>query len=360
MAVDKIPEDEFLDDVVAKLDKEGQIPAGYATFRLSTKGKLGGAPEVFHMRNLSVDEAYELGTVTRSEIASKINNILQRLILEEDVQIKKFKDNEVAETLVRFFATFYQKKWQVDHVEMNEYFTQYALEHAFHGKDDQAFREWLHKIKTGKIPTSFNIDLTKLRFYKQPDEPKTKIKLKLIDDSYAIFRLPEFGDSVVVESAIKEKFSNEEKRHAQTYEAWERKQRMERALEEGRLETTANMPYIPETELKELLKFEAEKAKFSFDMMKGLYLAELDGVNYEDAPLQERIAVARDYRIDFNRFNELSKKFKEIKVGIVPKVKVDDHPITGKTEEIDYTFRTMDLLAGIKNTHVDDSDFELV
>ena len=65
--------DEILKQIEAVAAVEKEVPPGYQRIVMSTKGKYG-APPVLHLRNFSIEEALELGSIAQEEIPIKITS----------------------------------------------------------------------------------------------------------------------------------------------------------------------------------------------------------------------------------------------------------------------------------------------
>lgn len=367
--------DEILKESEEKINEI--IPPGYVEIKMSTQGKYY-APKSFHMRNLDINEAFELGSISQEEMPVKILNILQNLIWEKDVKLKDFLEVEVTEVIIRFFVTFYQKDIKdqdfrkiclnSDNTDLNDYYKKWVLDNVYNGQETQAYKNWLNAVITGKTKILFDIDLTKVKFY-PIDKVKKQVEYKksVVDpntfekkDFKVVFDLPRFGDAATVQVALQEKFGNEDKKYRTTYNNYKYNQDLENRRRRGELVDSSTEYYIPEKELNEVKSYELRKISYTIDLMKGMYLHSIDDVDYSDKPLSERVEIAKnDRRIDYNCWQTISEEFQKVNVGPIPKVVIED-PITGGKSEIDYTFRTLDLLTNIKNYRSDNASVEYI
>lgn len=336
---------------------QSKAPAGYVEMRLSTHGKYN-APAVFNMRNFSIEEAFELGSIAQEDMPIKIPAMVQKLIYEEDVNILDFLEQEVTETMIRFYVSFYSSKLKNVKYELTDDDYEWVLKNVYNGVRDDNYNNWVVEARNGRIPSNFDIDLTKVEFYQIPADAKKLVTYKRGDFTVK-FCLPKFGDSSLMQQAINEKFKEKDKKFATTYENYKANQEIENARRRGEIIANAAKHYIPDNELKACKAYELEKTSYYMGMMKGLYLYEIDGRKVYDEPLATKIELAKDPRIDYNCFQMVSEKFSKVEIGPIPKVRIE-HPIKGCVTTIDYTFRTLELLAAIKDFRSDDSDIVFV
>ena len=168
--------DEILKQIEAVAAVEKEVPPGYQRIVMSTKGKYG-APPVLHLRNFSIEEALELGSIAQEEIPIKITSLMQRIILEPDVDIGSFYDQEVAELSIHFYRNFYSHVLKEQTYELKEADKQWMLKEVYKGKATAEYQNWLRGVENGQIPLKYDIDLNRVGYYRVPDgEVKTKIK----------------------------------------------------------------------------------------------------------------------------------------------------------------------------------------
>ena len=331
---------------------EKEIPAGYVAIELSTEGKFGRAPKKFHMRNFDITETMELGGMEKKDIPIKVPEMLNNLIFEEGVSINDFLDVEAAETMARFYAAFYQTVIRdVDYTVTDED-KKWVLENVYKGVKEGPYQNWLIDLQNGTIKPTYDIDLTRLDFYEIPDNVTGRVKWER-NGFVAEFQIPKFGDSAIVQNAIQNEFAERDKRYSQSYQNYQKNQELDAAKKRGEVIDPGAYTYIPDSEMRELRKYELEKTAYSLKLLKGLYLASVDGVDVSSKKLSERVKIAdEDRRIDYCCFQTVSEYFQKLKIGIMPDVLVK-HPITGKMEKINHPFRALEILTLVRNFRPD-------
>lgn len=349
--------DETLSQIEKIADVEKDIPVGYVRINMSTKGKYG-APAVLHIRNFSVEEALELGSISQEELPIKVTSLLQRIILEPEVKIDSFYEQEVAELCIHFYTAFYSNKLKEVPYEVTDKDKEWMKKEVYQGKDSAEYQNWLRGIDTGKIKTTFDIDLNTIKYYSVKDDAKKFIKYKNKDFT-CVFQYPRFGDTALLQKAVKEKFKTQDRQFGPLYETFKRKQDAEARLRRGENVAIDQIPYLEEDDLNAVRAYELEKTTYIISQMKGLYLVELNGEDVSQKPLSERVEIAKDPRIDFSTYQTISDTFNKLQIGPVPEVKISN-PITGMTEVVNHPFRTLELLAAIKDYRSDNASIEFI
>ena len=356
---------EEIEQIEKEVEASKDIPLGYEEFRLSTEGQDDGAPPVFHCRNFDYDEMFELGTITEKDMAIKLPILMQKLIYEDSsvCDLSKFKDFAFTEFMARFLAAFYQSTIEIPY-KVTEEDKQWVVKNLYAGNaSDPRYRDWLLGIKSGQGKVSIDYDLTQLDFYPNKDYPTCARYKKTYPSGKTFeveFSLPTFGDAAIIAKAVEEKFSETDKRYGVTYENFKILQNIRARKENGELIDNGAIPYIPESELNEVKKYELEKTKYTIKIAKGLYLKSIDGVDYSDRKLSERIEIANnDKRLDYNAFQILSDELKHIRRGIVSEIKCI-HPITGERTTIVHDFRSLELFTYLQHYKSNNSSADLV
>lgn len=350
--------DEILKQIEAVAAVEKEVPPGYQRIVMSTKGKYG-APPVLHLRNFSIEEALELGSIAQEEIPIKITSLMQRIILEPDVDIGSFYDQEVAELSIHFYRNFYSHVLKEQTYELKEADKQWMLKEVYKGKATAEYQNWLRGVENGQIPLKYDIDLNSVGYYRVPDgEVKTKIKYSN-GNFNCIFQYPRFGDTALLQKAVQEKFRTQDRQFGPLYEIWKRKQEAEARYRRGENVAIDAIPYLDPDDTKAIREYELEKTTYIISQMKGLYLCEIMGEDLSDKPLSERVEIAKDPRIDYSTYQTVQDTFGKLKIGPYPKIQITN-PVSNLQQEIDHPFRTLDLLAAIKNYRSDNANIELV
>ena len=98
-----------LDEQATEIAEQPKVPVGYMTMELSTKGKFG-APKVFHIRNFKTEDLVGLAIEDEDKMQEAAADMLQDLIFEKDVDVKKFhqkKDERELRELKKLFSVKY-------------------------------------------------------------------------------------------------------------------------------------------------------------------------------------------------------------------------------------------------------------
>lgn len=350
-------EDNVLSQIEQVASVEKDVPPGYVRLRMSTGGKYG-APAVLHARNFSIEEALALGSMAQDDIPIKVPSLLQQTILEPGVNINDFYEPEVSEFCIHFHEAFYSHLLKELPYTVTDEDKEWMKKEVFHGKETADYQEWIRGLETGKLTPTFEIDLRTVKYYSVPETAKKHIKY-VKDDFSCVFQYPKFGDTAILQRALKEKFRVQDAQMGALYEIYKRKQDAEARLRKGENIAIDQIPYLTEDDLKAVRAYELEKTAYIFTMMKGLQLCELDGDDVSNKELSERVELAKDPRIDFSSYQMISEQFSKLQIGPVPKVTITN-PITGQLKEIDYPFRTLDLLAAIRHYKPDNASIEFV
>ena len=350
--------DSTLSQIEAVARTERDIDPGFVRVLMSMQGKYG-APATFHIRNFNTEEALALGSIAQEELPIKVTNLLQQIIWEKDVDIQTFYEQEVAEMCLRFYASFYSTTLKSLKYTPDEDDKKWVLENIYKGQNSSEYQSWLRGIENGQIPLNYDIDLNQVRYYNVSDkEVKSKIRYKN-GEFNCVFQYPRFGDTALLQKAVKEQFRTEDRQFGPLYEVYRRKQDAEQRLRRGENVAIEQIPYLNEDDLQAVREYELRKTSYIITQMKGLYLVELMGEDISNRPLSERVEIAKDPRIDFSTYQTVQDAFSKLKIGPVPRVTILN-PINGLPKEIDHPFRTLDLLAAIKDYRPDNASIEFI
>lgn len=336
---------------------ERKVDPGYVRIVMSTQGKYG-APRVLHIRNFDITEALELGSIAQEELPIKVTDLLQRIIWEKDVDIQTFYEPEVAELCIHFYTAFYSNKLKDLKYTPDEDDKEWIKQNIYNGKESAEYLNWVRGVETGKIPLQYEIDLNQVRYYKIPETPTSQIKYKN-GDFECRFQYPRFGDTALLQKAIKEKFRVEDRQFGPLYETYKRKQDAEQRLRRGENVAIEQIPFLDQEDVQAVRAYELRKTSYIITQMKGLYLVNFNGEDISDKPLSERVEIAKDPRIDFSLYQSVQDAFNKLQIGPVPKVTITN-PVNGLPRELDHPFRTLDLLAAIKDYRSDNATIEFV
>lgn len=349
--------DVYLKAVENTAEMEKNVPAGYQRIFMSTRGKYG-APEVFHVRNFTVEEALELGSIAPEELPIKVTDLLQKIILEKDVDVKRFYEPEVAEFMIHFYQSFYGNILKEQKYEVTDKDKEWMKNNVYGGKETSEYLNWIRGIENGQVKLHYDIDLRYIKFYSLPEKPTSKIKYKN-GNFTCVFQYPRFGDTALLQRAIKEKFRAQDRQFGPLYETYKRKQDAEARLRKGENVAIDSIPYLDQDDMEAVKGYELEKTSYIISMMKGLYLVELNGEDVSEKDLSERVEIAKDPRIDFSTYQTVAENFNKLKIGPIPEIEITN-PVSGELTKVDHPFRSLELLAAIKDYKPDNASIEFI
>lgn len=347
---------DIVNNAEQQVNNEISLPranGGYTEVRLSTKG-MYGAPEVFHIRNLTTEEVMQLSLVEKEQVPIEMAKLLQAIIMEpqDQVNVLEFHEMEASELALFLKKTYYESKikgipWHVTD-EDKEFIRQNV-----YPTDDDAYNKWLLGVRNGQRKYEFDIDLNTIEYWPAPEKPIKALKVKdPVSKLECKFTWPHFGDVVVLKKALDNEFKERDKKYEHDYAIFKRRQEAERSAQKGELVDLSKVPMLPKAQEEEIRKYETEKTLFLITMTKGLHLAEIDGNDVSTLPLAKRAELAQDSRISYTLYQRVSEIFDKMKVGPKKQIKIKD-PVIGKEVEYEYPFRVYDILATI-GSHDDD------
>lgn len=325
-----------------------EIPAGYTEIRLSTEGKINCAPASFHVRNFTTEDLMNMATTDQAEIPVQVMKILQEIIYEKDVDIKKFHENEVIETLFIIFRDFFSSiltdiPWELTDEDKDFL----AAEHG--GKQSPEYLNRIASYEDGSWVPRWDIDLESFSFYKIPDDFKSVVEAKF-NDTTVEFSMPRYGDVLILKKLLDVYFKEEENKYRQISQNIQEKARLKKMFAEGKSNNDGSRIYIPKTEEDAYNEYSKRRLIFSATAVKALHLKSLNGKNLENLDLSERIKIVEENPAIFSHgvFKQVTKMFADMKIGINPETKGKD-PITGRITDVRYTFRVFTLLQAIRD-----------
>lgn len=338
---------------------ERTIPNGYIKVELSSHGMLG-APAKFHIRNFLTEDMMGLVTADDEDFEIKLCQMLQDLILEEDCDIKKFHEKEVVETLLILYRSFYQTTlhnltWILTDEDKER------IAQVDGGKTSSKYKEHIAAIERGEEKKQFDLNLNFVNFYELNDDFKSTIKVKKPNGFECEYTFPRYGDKILLKEFLMSLpfFKKGEKRFAAVRENLKFTQQKRQEWDEGKDIDLNRIPKYPEEEIKEFKEYETEKMQFATRAVKALHLKSIDGKDISALPLEERMKIAEDPRLDHATFEKISKMYEELKVGPNENIKVMD-PYLGHEVTIKYPFRVPTLVQAIRDSDIDGTVIEFV
>lgn len=334
---------------------EGKIPDGYMTIKMSTKGRVG-APAEFHIKDLTVEDLVGLSLADNEDVQIKTIAKLQSLILEDDVDIKKFSEGEVVETCIKLYGHFYSSvirglPYTVKDDDLK------AMAKRWGGEDSEDYKSLLRDLANGKWKPTYDIDINSLDYYDIPENFEKNIRVsKKGSDFYCVYSYPRYGDVVILRDYINKIYKEKDKRYARNLETWKYAQDCEQRIRNGENVSYQSIPRLPESELKELKAYQEEKTIFTMKCLRALRLVNFCGKDVEDFPLDEKLKLIEDPRCDYAVFKKVEEYFeKQFKVGVKDTVRIFN-PIKECVENTTQTFRVYDILSAIRDQDSDEYD----
>ena len=325
-------------------------PEGYIEVRLSTRGKIG-APEKFHIRNFSAEDLMNLGLADQENVPIKLLETIQSLIFEKDVDVGRFHEKEVIELLLLLYETFYTE------VFPNQEWIPTEEDIIFlknkHGGDTDEFRSVKRALDNKQWKPTFDINIKEDLGYHEIN-PDIKINAR-IDREFAgkkfsaVFALPRFGDFMPLKYFIESIYKDKDKQFARIGEMIKFRKDMEEKLQRGENVDISKIPNVPKAEMDKYKEYETEKSLFSIRASIALYLQEFNGENVSKMPLEKKIELAGDPRLDYSTFKMVQDHFNKLEFGLKEEITVYN-PIQEKIVNRKYTFQLLDLLTAIRDT----------
>ncbi len=324
------------------------IPAGYLRMELSTKGLLG-APKVFHVRNFDTKEIVALSITATSELPLKLANILDDLILEDDISINDFHENEVIELIVKLFAIFYDQTIELDFPWNDEDIKFLEDKGETHQADLLQSKTWVPKVTINLATLNFHdVDESSLKKHVELTSKKTGFKIK--------FSYPKFGDVLVVKKHLDTSFKDVDDSIRSILKRLEIRKKIFEEAEKGKKEVNADiLPYISKEEIDLYTEHETKKALFAVDLVRAQHLEGFEDLDLTDAPMSEKIKYISDPRVSHTITQKIEKEFKSMKFGIDSEIETVN-PITHETCVRGFLFRIVDLLSAIGELDSDEYD----
>lgn len=335
--------------------RKEEIPNGYITIELSTKGLLG-APALFHVRNFSTGDLLNLALTNDAELPIKVCDMLDNLILEKDVSIRDFHEKEVIETLIEIYKTFYTKVMKDIEYQMQE--DDWEFLKKVLGEDSQALKLKQQEYAARQWIPRTSIELEKIQFHEMTPDTKTKVHIKK-NDFDAVFTYPRYGDLILLRDFIEKVYKEDDKKFASITEMIKFRQDAEQRILRGETIDLRRLPNVTLDDKKKLEDYEREKATFMVDAVKGLRLVEMNGRDLSKMPLEQRIELGKDARFDFTIYKKVNDYFETLLIGPKEEIPVYN-PVQGKIMPRKFSFRIFDFLQALRSAESDETVLELV
>jgi hypothetical protein len=354
-----------LNEARQQLDSVETMPDGYIEVKLSTKGLIG-APATFRIRNFSPEDLMNLGLADQEELPIRLIKVLDDLIYnpsnsEVKISVKNFHEKEVTELLLLLYETFYttifpNQQWVLTD-EDKEF-----LKAECGGETDEYFLK-LRAIENKSWKPTFDIDISKdLSYWEIDPNIKTRVQIsrKYGDKTFtSTFSLPKFGDFITLKYFIDQVYKEQDRRFASIAETYKFRKSMEEKLQNGENIDIRRIPQVPKEELDKFKQYETEKSLFAITASKALYLCEFDGHDVISMPLEKKLELAKDPRLDYSTFKMVQDHFNKLEFGLKEEITVVD-PIINKVVTQKYSFQLTDLLEAIRDTGTSETTISFV
>lgn len=334
---------------LVEIENKQMVPAGYAKVDLSTKGKVG-APALFHIRNFQASEVMSLSLTEDRALPARILNLLSNMIFEK-VDVRKFHEMEIIETLLQLYAAFYSPIMRDIPFPFNE-------DDIDSLKKDPDGESLIQDLKEGRWKPTVDIDIIKdVETYDLNSRFKSTATILDKTNGFSLgFRLPYFGDVLTVQEWLHATFGEREKQLASLASKSDARESMLQSLLKGDPINTDAIPYLSPEEENLLNDFRIEKATAVIDMIRAEHLMIFDGKDVSNLPLSEKIKLIKDPRVNNKIASKLEEHFQKLQFGIKPTVRMLN-PITGEMCDRRFSFRLDTILQATQVSGDDNYEF---
>lgn len=326
-----------LKEVEKKVKNTVEIPAGYIPVNLSTKGKIY-APAEFHIRNFKMSEILTLSMLSTQDITLKLPTILNGMIYE-DVDTNKWTEQEVEETMLQLFITFYKQSIEIDYQFSNE-----ELQQVKELRGEEIYKS----IVNGQFKPKTIVNILKdVSTYDLPDDFEPKIKISKKDGSfYCIFDFMRYGDQLIIKEWVDNYYSKEEQKYKKLVEQIKFNQTIEAQLKYDP-EKVDNLIYINPQEKEEFDNYVARRIETIYDITRLVSICNVNGEDVSNLSLTEKYdKLSNDARIDYGMINALNEVENKCKFGLNPNVQMVN-PITKGVVVKPLTFQIPTIIQSI-------------
>ena len=338
---------------LAVAENEKLPPAGYMPIELSTKGKLH-APKLFHIRNFKTNEIMALSLTEDRDLPLRLVDLLNDMIYEEGVDVSKFHEREVVETMVKLYASFYSPIFRDVVFPIQEDDLQHLRDNLPKVEAEKQIKDLLE----GRWKPLVDIDIiNNVHTYDEVEKLKPSVTITDKKTGFSVaFRLPLYGDLAVVKRWLNEAFADEEKSFVAIKQKLEVRERMLDRLREGVDIDMSKIPYVSDDEENNYREFALKQASVAVEVIRALHLSMFDGEDVSEKSIVDRVALVQDPRLDARVTKKLDKYFSDLHFGIKEDVDMIN-PLTGKPCTRRFSFRPAFIIQATKLPEVDDYEF---
>ena len=334
-----------------------QIPNGYIEINLSTKGRLY-APASFHIRNFTTEDLMGIALTDDENLPVKVVEMLDKLILEDNVSVREFHEEEVTETLFILYRTFYSDSIkEIEYIPTERDYKFLADQNG--GEDSDDYKSLVRSLKNRSWNPKVDISLDSVEIYECPENIKTVATVKKANGFTCKYSMPRYGDVIQLRECLARVFSERDK----SFESIERTikfaEKEEQRWRNGENVNLRAIPRVPKVEKEKYDEYQLEKSVFLMRAIRALHLEEFNGQDVSSWSLDKKYELAKDPELDYPTFKKIADAFSNIKIGINDHVKVRS-PICKEVLDYEYKFRLFTLLQAIQNNGADGTiiDFE--
>ena len=330
--------------------KRDDVPDGYITIELSTKGKLY-APARVHVRNFTAEDILGLALSDDQTLPLKVIEILNDLILEEDVDIGKFYEDEVVETLFIIYKTFYAQKLTDQPYVLQPDDYKY-LEEMHGGSESEDYKKLIRDYKNKKWNPKFNLDLNTVKTYELPENFKPVLKITKRNGFVCKQGFPTYGDVRDLKDFIDIIFKQQDDKYASITNTLKYRQEQLEKRDNGEDIPFESIPNISKSVEKEYMDYVFNRNITVMKAMRAIQLREYRGQDVTDLPIEKKLTLAEDPELDLTVYQAITDKLNNSKIGLQKTVRIVS-PVTNKEIDYPFSFRIFDLLQAIQSADSD-------
>lgn len=351
------PKNEPKEDVVVKEAQTNSpannpIPDGYIRIDMPTEGRFY-APAHFHVRDLAAEDLLGIALSDDDMLPIHTIDVFNDLIYEDGVDVGTFNDEEVVVMLFDIFTTFYSTVIKGHPYVLQE--SDYAyLASTLGGAESDAYRQKIRDYKNKRWNPTIDIDLTKIKKLKLPEDFSPVLKLERKKTGFSCkYSFPAYGDIKVVKDFLDSAYRQQDDLYAGLTNTLKYRKEQLQKREEGADIAFESIPNLTAAQSKEYDRYTYDRNITLMKAIRANRLLEYRGHDISNLSLGQKLEIATDPEFDLPVYQAISKKIDNTPIGLEKTIKVIS-PVTG--EEIDYpfSFRVYDLLAAIQNVETDD------
>lgn len=341
---------EINEQVTEKIESMATIPTSYIEIRLSTKGKLY-APEVFHIRNFTVEDLIGIAIVDDETLPIKILEMMQKIVWEKDVDVRKFHESEIKETLFTLYQTFYSPTLSGIEYTPTEKDMEF-LAKINGGKDSADYRDIERRLKNGEWKPKFELDLRQVNKFELPENFKKEARVTKKNGFSCKYAMPQYGDVLFIKEYVDQVFKAEDRKFERLGKMIQFEEDAQERFRKGENINLASIPSVSNDDRKAYNEYQMNKSACILVALRAIHLVEYNGQDVSEMSLEEKFEMAKDPELDYGTFKKVTDAFASVKIGLDPNVTILN-PVTGGITPYEYDFRLFTVLEAIGNHDID-------